>query len=318
MAPLSLFHKLELHYFFTDNSHTMDAAVRNKCEAELLAVASEIAAILGIKIKLETEPYREGGLKEKFRIITKNRFLSGILASIIGGVITAVVSHQLNSDTDLDELQKQKLRLEIKKLEQEVNEFNRAHATLEVAKAAETLSNYSYKIVKHKSNFYKTLQHYSKVTHVSFTRLNEQDEEIGQPKVLQKKDFGQFILDTDELPSVLDEQAQIEIISPVLSTGPYKWKGFYAATGEPIDFYMKDEDFKRDIIQKAVSFRSGSRIDCRLEVKRKLSETGLVIHSSYAVLTVLSVQDGQATVETPQGKKLKKEKELLKNQLALF
>ena len=35
--------KLELHYFFEDESHFMNAFIRNKCEADLLAIAKEVA-----------------------------------------------------------------------------------------------------------------------------------------------------------------------------------------------------------------------------------------------------------------------------------
>ena len=33
--------KMELHYFFSDRSHQMDAFIRNRCETELLAIIKE-------------------------------------------------------------------------------------------------------------------------------------------------------------------------------------------------------------------------------------------------------------------------------------
>lgn len=317
MAITPIANKIELHYFFTDGSHTMDAYVRNKCEAEILAIVKEIATITGVKIKVETEPYEEGGLREKFKLVTKNQFMLSILSGIITGVVTGVTVHNLTSDDELDELQKQKVRLEIKKLERELNEATRLSMSIDTTKAAETIGSSSFKVVKHKSNFYKTLANYPKVTQVSFSRLSSDNEEVSTPKVVHKQDFGQYILDTDELPSVIDEQAEIEIISPVLKPGPYKWKGYYTALGETVDFYMKDEDFKSEIQRKGVAFRSGTRIDCILEISRKVTETGEVINSSYSVSTVVTVRDSHISIETPQGKRLKKEKELLKKQLTL-
>lgn len=318
MSNITVINKLELHYFFSNESHSMDAYVRNKCEAEILAIVKEVATLAGVQLKVETEPYKEGGLREVFELITKNQFLLPIITSIISGVVTGYVVHKLNSDSELDDLQKQKLRLEIKKLEMDLNESSRSAITIDTSKAAEVISNNSYKIVKHKSNFYKALANYYKVTQVSFSRLDSNNEEVAEPKVVPRQDFEKFILDTDELPSVKDDQAEIEIISPVLKPGPYKWKGYYTALGETIDFYMKDNEFKSDILSKGIAFRSGTRIDCVLEISRKITETGEIINSSYAVATVLTVRDDKTTVETPQGKKFKMENQLLKRQLALF
>jgi len=41
--------KLELHYCFTDDDHTMDAIIRNSCERELLAIVNEIASLLEVE-----------------------------------------------------------------------------------------------------------------------------------------------------------------------------------------------------------------------------------------------------------------------------
>jgi hypothetical protein len=58
--------KFELHYFFNDDdkSHSMDAVIRNKCEHELIQIATTIAKELNIQIKVETQAYKEGGLTE--------------------------------------------------------------------------------------------------------------------------------------------------------------------------------------------------------------------------------------------------------------
>ena len=54
---------LELHYHLRDQSHSMDALVRNKCEEEILAAFTQIAQQLGVEVRLESTAYREGGLK---------------------------------------------------------------------------------------------------------------------------------------------------------------------------------------------------------------------------------------------------------------
>ena len=54
---------LELHYYFSDSSHDIDAIVWNKCESELLAIAYEAASILDISLNLVAEPPENGDSK---------------------------------------------------------------------------------------------------------------------------------------------------------------------------------------------------------------------------------------------------------------
>ena len=62
---------VELHYWFSDKLHWMDAVVQNKCEAELLSIIKTIATELGLSINIETEPIGEGGIKRWFKIVNK-------------------------------------------------------------------------------------------------------------------------------------------------------------------------------------------------------------------------------------------------------
>ena len=58
---------IELHYWFNDESHTMNAIVLNKCEYEFLGIAKEIAQTLKVDLEIETEPLGEGGLRSWFK-----------------------------------------------------------------------------------------------------------------------------------------------------------------------------------------------------------------------------------------------------------
>ena len=71
--------KLELHYFFTDNSHSMDAIVRNECEKELLALFRECSVILGVDFKIESEAFSEGGLKEIWRFFGSTQVATSLV-----------------------------------------------------------------------------------------------------------------------------------------------------------------------------------------------------------------------------------------------
>ncbi len=59
---------IELHYWFNDNSHTMNAIVFNKCEYEFLGIAKEISQKLKVDVEIETEPLGEGGLRSWFKL----------------------------------------------------------------------------------------------------------------------------------------------------------------------------------------------------------------------------------------------------------
>lgn len=52
--------KLELHYYLIDDSHSMNALVRNRCEAEFIAVAMNVADLLGIAFDLDCEGSKRG------------------------------------------------------------------------------------------------------------------------------------------------------------------------------------------------------------------------------------------------------------------
>ncbi|EAJ2182293.1 hypothetical protein P8648_001478, partial [Campylobacter jejuni] len=45
----------QIHYYFDDNSHSMNAFVRNAMEKDFLNFINEIGNILDIKIKLESQ-----------------------------------------------------------------------------------------------------------------------------------------------------------------------------------------------------------------------------------------------------------------------
>ena len=85
--------KIELHYFFSDDSHTMDATIRNKCEHEILEIIKHVGDILNIELDIETEAYLEGGLKEWWSITLKKHPL---LLAVFIGVLINVIYYSVN------------------------------------------------------------------------------------------------------------------------------------------------------------------------------------------------------------------------------
>jgi hypothetical protein len=304
--------KIELHYYFDDESHTMDAFVRNKCEHEILLIITDIASILELDLKIESEALIEGGLKEWLTVLAKNQFLQGVVA----GILISIISSYLTSDRELTNLQKEELKLQIEKLKIELKK-EQPLPTIDVSKVI-SYFNSNYKIVKHKSNYYKSLYNDRKVTSVATTILDAQNQETLEKSIVNRSEFKNFILDSDELPPDVDENATIEIISPVLKIGKYKWKGIYRKTENTIDFSMKDIQFKDEVIGNGVPFKNGTCIDCILEISKKLDEVGDIKITGYSVQLVTHIHDEVVSIETPQGKKHRAKKDADSSQLRLY
>lgn len=316
---LVLNNKFELHYFFSEDdiSHSIDANTRHKCEHELLQIIYEITKSFDSKVKVETEAYKEGGVKEIWSFLSSD---NGQLTIIIS-LLTLILSRIPLSKTKLEKkdlkLSIKERKLNIKLLEEELKAKKIPESKIDIDKI-EVLVNNNYKVIKHKSNFYKQLFRYPKVKKISTAILNSKNEIVEEAKIVERKDFENFILDSDDLDSITDENATIEIISPVLKKGSYKWRGVYNEIGIVIEFTMKDKLFKNSIIDSGVTFKSGTFIDCVLKIERKIDDLGNIFNSNYSVLTVIKQHNDGVSIETPQGKAYKKRKIEQKQQLLLF
>ncbi len=308
--------KLELHYYFDDESHSIDAHVRNKCEGELLAIIHETAAILGIDIKIDAEAFRAGGFKDIWNFLGRN----GNQLTLILTVLAIVLSRVPMTDHELNELKKEETRLSIqekklhiKKLEQEIEAGQVTNGSVN---SVAGVVDRSFKVITRKSNFYKTLSHYDKVTQIGISSLDEKNHIVGNEEKVSRSDFGKFIMHSNDLPSQTIDNAVIEIVSPVLKEGNYKWKGIYEE--EPISFSMTDKEFKEAVLGERVSFQHGTTIECVLVIHKKLDEIGEVVITGYSVKVVIKKIDGSVVEETRQGKAYKINKKIAANQCELF
>jgi len=308
--------KFELHYYFGDESHSIDAHIRNKCESELLAIISEAAAHLGIDIHIDAEALREGGIRNNWKLTSKNIALLSLFVSIL----TAVLSRYPPSDKEFDKLKKLDVQLSIKEKELKIaklnKEVNLGVPAIETVEAVVDSVNNNFKIITRKSNLYKNFTHCHKINKVGFSKLNDNNILIGDESIVNRNNFVKFYLHVDELPPLIIDNASIEIISPVLKEGNYKWKGIY--NGEPISFTMLDNEFKFNVLTKKVSFQHGTSIECVLRNYRKLDELGDIVSKGYSVETVLAKVDSSISVETPQGKRHKHNKMEVNSQGDLF
>ncbi|CAN1554167.1 hypothetical protein MCETHM1_02307 [Flavobacteriaceae bacterium] len=306
---------LEIHYWLQNDSHTMDAIVENKCEREILEIIKEIASIYSIEIRIETEPTAEGGLKKWLTIVSKEENAKAtITTTIIVALLTVLLTtpiakvsekviDKIFEDTELQDLEKEKIKLEIEKLKDEAAERNKQ-------------VNNNVFIKKRKSNFYEMLNHYSKITKVSFSSTTENKINFSQEKTVYKDEFKNFIIVNDDLEPIELEAEVIEIIAPVLKKGKYKWIGYY--NDEIISFNMQSNEFKTLVQKGEIEFKNGSSINCSLIVRKKVDNEGLEKIVGYDVLRVNHYFQNDKPIETSEGKKHRQIKEAIKNQTRMF
>jgi hypothetical protein len=306
--------KLEIHYFFSDSSHSMNAIVRNECEREILQIFKEVANSLDFKIDLESEAYIEGGLREFWKVLGKN----SSQITLVLAVITVILSRIPVENKELINLQIENLKLDNEIKRQELKAINERlksseEVTNEIVEEVVSKLNQDYKVIWHKSNFYRKLNFYPKVVKLTTNKLDDNNNPIDEEKIVSREEFGKFILHSDEFPEYTDEEAVIDIISPVLKKGKFSWKGFYK--DEIIAFQMKDKEFKNLVLNKQIEFVNGIAIKCVLQQKRKIDDYGNIRIIKSNVLTVLEILKSDEREETEQGKKYKRDKKLALNQM---
>jgi uncharacterized protein YbcV (DUF1398 family) len=310
---------IELHYWFEDKTHTMDAFIQNKCEYELLGIVTEISKIFKVQIFIETEPLAEGGLRRWFKVATKEEnkkatittaIITALLTTVIItpistsiGKLTDILIERIFEDPEIKELEKEKLKLEVEKLKQETGQNV-------------SFIDRNNLIKKKKSNFYEALDKYPKVEKITFLLTDDLKIEKIDENTIFRKNFKEYILISDELEAEDIENATIEIISPVLKKGKYKWIGIY--NKEIVSFNMKSNEFK-ELVQKGnVQFKNGTSINCSITTKKKIDSEGIERITNIDVNSVTHYFENDKPVETPEGRKLRNIKDVEKNQLKLF
>lgn len=313
---MDLAQKFEIHYHLLDKSHSFNALVKNKCEAEFIAVAIEVAEILGVQLVWESQALEEGGVREIWAALGSNSSQIAIVISVLA-LVWSVIPH---NDQELVDLQKEETRLSIeeKKLEIEKlrKDLEKNVPTKEAVKSASKIIKNSYKITTRRSNFYKLISECKKIYQLGFSTLDLKNRYIEDEKIVANSDFNKFIVTSNELKPLTIKSAQIEIVSPVLKEGKAKWKGIYE--NENISFTMDDSEFKSAVLSRQISFKNGSEIICVLDIYKKINELGEVVTSGYSVVIVLESIESGISKETPQGKKHKHTQKLQNAQNDLF
>lgn len=307
--------KLELRYYFNDKFSYIDATIKHRCEKEVLALMRSLADMLDVRMTVYSEPYGSDGFKEIWAVAGENpRNISIVLNLFMQ--IWARPSLLVGGQPVIDRsaADEEKVQREIAALRRSLK--LKTPGTVASHELVELLSA-TPRFCKCKSNFYEALRGYPRATKFTLRELNEKNNSRSGSLEVKREQFDYYILRSDELSPVIDNKATIEIISPVLKDARYRWKGIYNKGGETIDFYMCDEDFKREMFDEKVAFKSGMCIDCVLEIQRKMSEMGDVVNISYTVNTVIRTRFDKMEIITPQGKRHLRKLEAEKKQLTL-
>lgn len=310
---------IELHYWFNDDTHTMSATIFNKCEYEFLGIAKEIAQKLKVDIEIETEPLGEGGLCSWFRFNSKDKdaLKVGVMLYIITNFFGTPIT------TAIEELTRMAIQAvfeseEIKNLKQQKKiaelKFDIAKLETETAKLSRSIDENVIK--KKRSNYYESINSCDKVNKISVSITDEVKANVYFQKEIMRDDFSSYIMTSDDLEPDSDENAVIEIVSPVLKNGKYKWMGIY--NGEVIAFSMKSKEFKSLVQIGKVQFKNGSSINCHLMINKKVTAEGEVCISGYEVVLVNHYFENDSPIETPEGKRKRQIKEYESQQLSLF
>lgn len=298
MPEENLSQKFQVHYYFDDESHSMNAFVRNRAEKDLLEAVKRILEVTEIASEIETEAYGEGGLLETLNLVVPS--LSAVAIFLSPAINEILKHHFTKSKTD------DALKVETLKGLQLDNAIKELDYTGKLEKALED------KVVRrHVSNYYTKISGYAKVEKIGFKNLSIRADEI----LIPRSKFKEFIL-VDDKTVTEDDDAEIEIISPVLKEGAFSWRGKYKE--DRIDFSMGDSKFKSEVINGEHQFANGFVMSCLLQITTTFDEFGDEKRRSYSVRKVYAIKssDSDAYKLRPVGfkKKMDKSQQLLFNE----
>lgn len=304
--------QLEFHYnFIDDDMHFMDAYTRNVCEKEFLNFVKYISQELNLPVSVTTEAKEQGSLVDIYNFLVSNKEFITDIATVVT-LFISLIAYLFPKKT-----KQEKMLLDLD-LISKIDEMRKKGLPI-TASAEKYLTRLlsSHKISKQKSNFFKHLSIEKRVKSLEVVGRNKDSKERELLFHIDRKDFGDYFLLTDDLEPVIDSNAVIEVISPVLKRGKYMWRGIYRRENQAHEFVMLDKDFKNSVIDDGVIFQNGTELICEVEICRKLDENGDVFNSKYKINKVYDIRIGETITEMPSGKKRRIDKDL-ENQPTLF
>ena len=312
--------KLEFHYVFTedDRSHSLNAYTRNACEKEFLAIIKTLSTELGVHIDVNVEPKKDGSLIDVYNfMVSPNGLAVAVWATFFLEIIKYSFPRKTRAEKENINIENEKGLLE---LVQKAKEMEEQGISLPPNIEKRLLNTYSsQKIKKQKSNFFKNLQKEQKIKSLEVSEVDINDETKKHVLFLiPRGDFEDYFLYSDDLESEIDNNAIVEVISPVLKNGRYMWRGIYRRENITHEFVMADKDFKKTVIEDGISFQNGTELDCEVEICKKLDDNGDVFNAKYKINKVYDHRIGSNITEMPSGRKRREKQEFEKRQPSLF
>lgn len=335
--------KIQLHYWMKNDEHSIDALIQNKCELEFIKLLYELSKTFDCEYTIETEALAEGGIIRWFKLALKSEnkqapitiaVISAMAITVFTTPITTAISKTteiliekiFEDELDIElkqlEIEEKKLEIEGKKLDNEEKKQRIEQAKLEIESKKQGVNEKiqkiesNPKIKKFKSNFFEEIEKEKKIEKISLVSEDLFKKPNSEEKFIPKEKFKEFILASNEVETEPVEDAIIEIISPVLKKGDYKWKGIYE--GKAISFNMKSNEFKTLIQTGQIEFKNGSAINCVLDISKEIDNEGEEKIVAYNILRVNHYFENDKPIETPEGKKQRQKKEADENQLGMF
>ncbi len=293
--------EFKVHYHLNGGAHRMDALVRNRAEGELLALLKEVVAVLGLPVHVETHAYGEGGLVEYLNLIFQNNVQITTVMTILTPLLAAPFYldkyKQSKQQTQLNELNLKKIKLEIKEKEDAAAEWEGKKLTeaknevlpLESMPTADEIAQALLtrkKIARRRSNYYEILLIDSKIEAVGFVRSHRK---YAIENMVKRGDFAKFVIARSDLEPLVYERIALEIVSPVLRSGSIKWRGLFEK--KVVSFELQDQAFRSKVVSQNVQFQNGTTLICDFEVHQKEDDTGDVEIAGYAVTKVHDVKN---------------------------
>lgn len=294
--------ELKVHYHLNGGVHRMDAIVRNRAEGELLALLKEVGVVLGLPVHVETHAYGEGGLVEYLDLLFQNKeqiaAVMALLSPLLGAPFYIDKIKQSKQQTALNELNLQKIKLEIKEKEnaatarevEKVRGLESKNKVLElespptaddIAQALLTRK----RVARRRSNYYEALLVDSKIEAVGFAPSHGKDVmELRVPR----GNFSLYVIAKSDLEPLVYERIPLEIVSPVLRSGAIKWRGVFDK--KVVSFELLDQAFRSEVASQNVQFQNGTTLICDFEVHQREDDIGDVEVAGYSVTKVHEVR----------------------------
>ncbi len=157
---------------------------------------------------------------------------NSIQITLIISIAATVLSRFPAENKELTHLQIENLKLDNEIKRKELEKLNLGSLqedkdlTDDKLKDSINLVVKNYKISWRKSNLFKKLNSYPKVDSIEIQRFKDKSP-VGPPRKISRNSFQEFILKSDDLPNLESENVLIDVISPAIKSGNFKWKGFY-------------------------------------------------------------------------------------------